>query len=148
MKQNNEYKQWLVDLKSRIRQTQIKAAVRVNEELLRFYWDLGQDIVARQLESAWGSGFFEKLSTDLRAEFPYMQGFSERNLKYCKQFYLFYTQSGAILHQVGAEIRQQIVGEIPNTDNKQNTIRQQVVAELGNHPIFQIPWGHHVEIIS
>jgi len=45
-------------LKGRIRQSQIKAAVKVNTELLLLYWDLGQDIVARQMESAWGSGFF------------------------------------------------------------------------------------------
>jgi hypothetical protein len=31
----NDYKQWLFDLKSRIRQSQIKAAVKVNTELLR-----------------------------------------------------------------------------------------------------------------
>ncbi|MDR3000474.1 MAG: DUF1016 N-terminal domain-containing protein [Fibromonadaceae bacterium] len=61
MKKVSNYKQWLTDLKSRIRQSQIKAAVKVNTELLRLYWDLGQDIVARQMETAWGSGFFEEL---------------------------------------------------------------------------------------
>ena len=55
MKTDNEYKQWLIDLKTRIRQSQIKAAVKVNTELLRLYWDLGQDIVVRQMEAAWGS---------------------------------------------------------------------------------------------
>ena len=67
---NNDYKQWLIDLKKRISQSQIKAAVKVNTELLRLYWDLGHDIVARQMEAAWGSGFFEQLSKDLRKEFP------------------------------------------------------------------------------
>ena len=62
---NNEYKQWLTDLKSRIRQSQIKAAVKVNTELLRLYWDLGQDIVIRQMETTWGSGFFEQFWFDL-----------------------------------------------------------------------------------
>jgi hypothetical protein len=38
------FKQWFVDLKARIRQSQIKAAIRVNSELLRLYWDLGHDI--------------------------------------------------------------------------------------------------------
>ena len=58
MKLDNEYKQWLTALKSRIRQRQIKAAVKVNSELLLLYWDLGHDIVARQMDAAWGSGFF------------------------------------------------------------------------------------------
>jgi hypothetical protein len=44
---DNEYKAWLKDLKSRIRQSQIKAAIKVNSELLHLYWDLGHDIVAR-----------------------------------------------------------------------------------------------------
>ena len=86
MRNDNEYKQWLSDLKNRIRQSQIKAAIKVNIELLLLYWDLGQDIVARQMETTWGSGFFEQLSRDLRSEFPDMQGFSATNLKYCKRF--------------------------------------------------------------
>jgi hypothetical protein len=51
-----EYKQGLADLKSRIRQ--IKAAVKVNTELLLLYRDLGHDIVARQMEA--GEAFFLK----------------------------------------------------------------------------------------
>jgi len=145
---DNEYKQWLSDLKSRIRQSQIKAAVKVNTELLLLYWDLGQDIVARQMETAWGSGFFEQLSRDLRSEFPDMKGFSSTNLKYCKRFYLFYTQD--------ASIRQQLADEIPHENNRQlqsvgkkgNSIRPQLVDDLENHPIFQIPWGHNREIIA
>ena len=56
MKFDREYKKWLIDLKSRIRKSQIKAAVKVNTELLHLYWDLGKDIVARQMEANWGSG--------------------------------------------------------------------------------------------
>ena len=140
MKMDNDYKQWLTDLKSRIRQSQIKAAVKVNTELLRLYWDMGQDIVNRQLEAAWGSGFFEQLSKDLRSEFPDMQGFSSTNLKYCKRFYLFYNQE--------ISISQQVAGNLQIVDGKDNTIRQQLADELDNHPIFQIPWFHHVQIIT
>ena len=76
MKFDDEYKNWLTELKSRIRQSQIKAAIKVNSELLLLYWDLGHDIAVRQMEKTWGSGFFEQLSSDLRGEFPDMQGFS------------------------------------------------------------------------
>ncbi|MDR0436844.1 MAG: DUF1016 N-terminal domain-containing protein [Bacteroidales bacterium] len=58
-KTTNDYRQWLIDLKTKIRQSQIKAAVRVNEELLRLYWDMGQDIVVRQMEATWRNKFFE-----------------------------------------------------------------------------------------
>ena len=148
MKKSDDYKRWLTDLKSRIRQSQIKAAVKVNTELLYLYWDMGQDIVNRQMESAWGSGFFEQLSRDLRSEFPNMQGFSCSNLKYCKQFYLFYKQE--------VPNRQQLVGDLPNSSNnlpqidsrKKAQTRHQHGDELDNNPIFKIPWGHHIQIFS
>ncbi|MDR1729514.1 MAG: DUF1016 N-terminal domain-containing protein [Prevotellaceae bacterium] len=120
MKTATEYKQWRIDLKTRIRQSQIKAAIKVNAGLLRLYWDLGQDIVIRQMESAWGSSFFEQLSKDLRNEFPDMKGFSSTNLKYCKRFYEFYTQDNSIVQQLVGEFRQQVADKLQNTDNKEN----------------------------
>ena len=139
-KPTNEYRQWLIDLKQRIRQSQIKAAVRINTELLRFYWDLGHDIVVRQMDAAWGSRFFEQLSKDLMIEFPDMKGFSVVNLTYCKRFFLFYTQESPILHQLGEELQ--------TADKKDVVILQQVAEELDNHPIFHIPWFHHVQIFT
>jgi predicted nuclease of restriction endonuclease-like (RecB) superfamily len=148
MKFDNEYKKWLTDLKNRIRQSQIKAAIKVNTELLRLYWDLGHDIVGRQLETTWGSGFFERLSNDLRTEFPNMQGFSTVNLTYCKRFYLFYMQDDSIRQHIVGAIPPLLGGRSQVVDNKRDTILQQVVDELENHPIFQIPWGHQIQIFT
>ena len=161
---DTEFKQWLVDLKVRIRQSQFKAAVKVNDEMLRLYWELGHDIVVRQMDAVWGSGFYSQLSKELRTEFPEMKGFSKSNLYNMKQFYLFYTQDDKIFHQLGGKLEnkilpqvgtkledknfQQVVGKIQPIENKDNTIFQQVVAEIDTHPIFQIPWGHHVQIIN
>jgi predicted nuclease of restriction endonuclease-like (RecB) superfamily len=140
---NTDFKQWLVSLKTRIRQSQIKAAIRVNEELLRLYWDLGHDIVIRQMDAVWGSGFFEQLSKELRAEFPEMKGFSVVNLTYCKRFYLFYSQDITIPHQVSGELKNL---NSQQADKEDVTFLHQVGEEI--HPIFQIPWRHHVEIFS
>jgi len=148
MKFDDEYKKWLTELKSRIRQSQVKAAIKVNTELLLLYWDLGRDIVAHQMETTWGSGFFEQLSKDLRNEFPDMQGFSVVNLTYCKRFYLFYTQGDPNLQQVVEDLKPQLLAEMQVVENKGDTIRQQAVGELENHQIFQIPWGHHIQIFS
>ena len=41
------FSDWMKRIKLRIRESQLKAAVRVNTELLRLYWDLGKDIVQR-----------------------------------------------------------------------------------------------------
>ena len=48
---NKDYAAWLGELKARIRQSQIKAAVKVNTELLQLYWQLGSDIVEKQREA-------------------------------------------------------------------------------------------------
>ena len=148
IKHNIEYKSWLTDLKMRIKQTQIKAAIKVNTELLHLYWDLGHDIVVRQMEADWGSGFFEQLSKDLKNEFPDLKGFSVVNLTYMKRFYQFYTQEIPILHQLDNEILHQVGEELQLVDNKEIIIGQQVVDQLENNPIFKVPWRHHVEIFT
>jgi len=145
---NSDFRQWLVSLKTRIRQSQIKAAIRVNEELLRLYWDLGCDIVVRQMDAEWGSGFFEQLSKELRVEFPEMKGFSVVNLTYCKRFFQFYTQDGTIRQQVADGILPQVDAGLQVADNKNDIILHQVGEELRIPLIFQIPWRHHVEIFT
>lgn len=86
-----EYKQWFADIKSRLRNSQIKAAIKVNSTLLEFYWSLGRDIVKMKAEQAWGSGVLQQLSFDLRDEFPGMKGLSYTNLRYAAQWFRFYT---------------------------------------------------------
>ena len=63
---DDEYIKWLKIVRDRFKRTQIKAAIRVNDEMLRFYWSLGKDIVEMQAESKWGSAFFDTLSEDLK----------------------------------------------------------------------------------
>ena len=62
---DKDYKQWVSEVRGRYRQSQIKAAVKVNSEMLQFYWLLGHDIVERQMENTYGSGFFKRLSSEL-----------------------------------------------------------------------------------
>ena len=88
---DSEYKTWVESLSRRFKQSQIKAAVKVNRELLAFYWSLGKDIVEMKAESRWGSSFMEMLSKDLRAALPMAKGFSSTNLRYIKRFYLLYS---------------------------------------------------------
>jgi len=148
---NPQYVSWLSGLKDKVRNARLKAAVTVNRELLSFYWELGADIVQKQAQSNWGDGFLNQLSKDLMSEFPDMKGFSLSNLKYIKQWYLFYTQS-----DLSAQITKQHVSQLPSTDNKENSqqpvgqIGQQAVSQL-NQPdalITRIPWGHNIAIIS
>ena len=103
---DKEYKEWLVSLKQKVRASQLKAAVQVNVELLQLYWDLGADIVRQQSQHSWGDGFLTQLSRDLSSEFPEMKGFSLSNLKYIKQWYLFYNRDTSISQQLVGQIKQ------------------------------------------
>ena len=88
---DKEYYDWIAELSSRYRQSQIKAAVRVNSEMLRFYWSVGKDIEERQFENKYGSHFYENMSCDLTLALNKKKGFSPTSLKYTKYFYTLYS---------------------------------------------------------
>ena len=56
---DKDYVEWLKHVKKRFKNTQIKASIKVNDELLRFYWSIGKDIVNMQAESKWGGAFLK-----------------------------------------------------------------------------------------
>lgn len=153
----SEYKDWIGELKQRIRQSQIKAAVKVNTELLQLYWQLGGEIVERQHNAQWGDGFLKQLSADLMAEFPEMKGFSLRNLERIRNWYLFYYEHYTITAQAVPQLRnanhQQVVGKIDAVKTKQpvsqlgNKNRTLFVPQLAE-TFFSIPWGHHILIMQ
>lgn len=100
----DDYKRFIQEIKQCIQSAQIKAAVAVNQGLLRLYWDLAKRMVTKQKETAWGDGFIKQMSRDLREEFPDMKGFSERNLKYIRQWYMFFKRCDTIGQQLVAQI--------------------------------------------
>lgn len=78
------YASLLEDLKIRIRQARIRAALAVHRELVLLYWDIGRQILENQRREGWGAKVIDRLARDLRLEFPDSTGFSPRNLKYMK----------------------------------------------------------------
>jgi predicted nuclease of restriction endonuclease-like (RecB) superfamily len=147
---STEYKDWLKELKGKVRSAQLKAAVAVNTELILLYWDLGKMITEKQ--TAWGTNFLEQLSKDLKVEFPEMAGFSRRNLSNAANFYQFYNNS----------IWQQPVAKLEIASDKPNELIQQSVGLIGQQPVdhlqtsstigqqlvAQIPWSHNILIFS
>ena len=97
---DKDYLQWVKGLCMRYRQSQIKAAVKVNTEMLKFYWSLGRDIVTLKAEDRWGSKFFHNLSRDLKEANPSTTCFSPKNLLYMKNFYCMYQPHFEIGQQV------------------------------------------------
>ena len=143
---NRDFKSWVSQLKQDIRSAQIKAAIKVNTELLRLYWRMGADICEKQKYASWGDGWLKELSRELMTEFPDMKGFSHRNLQYIRQWYLFYNQENTIVQQVVAQLEdvnvQQPVAKLDDD------MRQQPVAQISEDVFFSVPWGHHLYIIS
>lgn len=134
IKIDDQYKNWIIELKQRIRQSQIKAAFKVNEELLRLYWHIGQEIVLLKAESKWGSNIMLQISMDLKEEFPDVGGFSPTNLRYIKRFFLFY--------QFDSQIPPQAEGKLGNC-----LFQPQVGGKL-EELLFSVPWGHHKLLID
>lgn len=135
-KLDTDYKNWLIDLKSKIRSVQAKAAIVVNSALIDFYWELGKMISEK--ENVWGSKLIELVAKDLKAEFPEIKGLSISNLKYCKRFYLFY--SSKLVQQTVVLIGQQPVDQLQSSENQFDAI--------GKPAVVQIPWGHNILIFS
>ena len=98
-----EYTGWLGEISKRYRQSQIKAAVAVNTEMLKFYFSLGHDIVRMEKDQPWGSGFLKRLSVDLKMQMPEAECFSARNIYYMRYFFELYANA-VILPQLGAKL--------------------------------------------
>ncbi len=152
---DQEYVQWIAELKVRYRSAQSKAAVRVNAEQLMFNWELGRDLVLKKAEQRWGSGVVEQVSLDLQAAFPESKGFSTTNLWYMKQWYTFYSGASERLAQLVRELPQkklqQLGGEFQVVENDNNTKLYQAGGEIGiafPSVFAYVPWRHHVEIVA
>ena len=136
MTADTEYVEWLSDVKKRLRQSQIKASIRVNTTMLEFYWSIGRDLVALRAEERWGAGVVKQFALDMQQAFPDMSGFSLTNVKYMKRWYLFYNERDAKSQQVADHLGKE----------KKS---QQSADQLEMPDIFgQVPWFHHVIIIS
>ena len=78
------YADFLDDLKKRIEQAQVRAALAVNRELVLLYWQIGRDILNGQQSRGWGAKVLDRLAADIKKTFPHLKGFSRRNLHYMR----------------------------------------------------------------
>ncbi len=97
---NKEYKVLFSQLKNKIRDARLKAALAINHEVIGLYWHIGRQIIDRQ---NWGSKLIHTLSKDLQNTFPETSGFSVRNLQRMRQFTSYYP-SFEIMPQAVAQL--------------------------------------------
>ncbi len=133
---DKEYVEWLSDVKARFHQSQIKASIHVNTDMLQFYWSIGRDLMALRAEERWGAGIVKQFALDMRQAFPNETGFSDTNVKYMKRWYSFYFEKVTKSQQVADQIEMAEKG-------------QQVADQLEMPEVFgKVPWFHHVQIFS
>lgn len=129
---DKDYAQWVEDLSVRYSQSQVRASVKVNRELLRYYWELGRDIEEMHVEERWGQGVVKNLSADLQHRNPNATGLSRTNIYYAKKFYLLYSQY--------LEIVPQVVGRLEVLETSRIT-KQKPVSEIIPQPVGQLDEG-------
>ena len=137
---DNNYKQWISEIRGRYRQSQIKAAVKVNSELIQFYWELGRDIVTKQAENKYGSNFYGTLSTDLKKVIPNAEGLSPSNIRYSKRFFQLYSPVLENLQQVAEKLKRENLQQVAE--------KSQSPLERLESTLFSVPWGHHMLLID
>ena len=144
------YFEWLHELASRYRASQIKAAIAVNSEMLKFYWSLGADIVRMESDQPCGSKFMQHLSEDIRREIPNAGCFSSGNLYYMRWFFELYCMR-PILPQLGGKLKggkERLAPIVPQAGEQLPVEAYQLrfpnVAKL----LLSVPWGHHKVIID
>ena len=71
----SDYRMLLQSVKKQIQESRIRAYRAVNKELVKLYLNIGEEIATRQERDGWGKSVVERLSLDLRKEFPSKSGF-------------------------------------------------------------------------
>ena len=147
----SDYSAFLTEVKGRIQTARLNAGRAVNRELVMLYWDIGRGIVEKQAAVGWGESVVERLSADLRAEFPDMRGFSTRNFWYMRRLFAE-TWQPAILQQVVAELGKLEVKGAPvgATDfaDVQRMPSPLDAREFLQRLVAEIPWGQHVTLLD
>ena len=100
-----DFKSMMISIKNEIEKTQVLIMSDANKRLIDLYFKLGK-IIAEN--SKWGDRFIETLEHELKLDFPNSKGFSARNLRRMKRFYLEYKDN---------EVLPPAVAKLPWTHN-------------------------------
>ncbi|WP_423462093.1 DUF1016 N-terminal domain-containing protein [Promicromonospora sp. MS192] len=98
------YDAFITDLKHRVRSTQFRMVRAANTELLRLFWNVGNEILTRQRDQGWGAKVVDRISADLRREFPGQRSWSRRNLLYMRKVAEVWPTESEFVHQPGAQL--------------------------------------------
>lgn len=94
---DNEYFEFLDNIKKDIISTRRKVLAQANNEVILMYYRIGKGLIEN---SKYGNNFIDTLASDLKLEFPSMQGISSRNLRYMKKFAKEFEYDSILQHDV------------------------------------------------
>ena len=147
------YNTLLRHIKQRVAQAQQRAIYSANEEMLRMYWDIGEMLTKSQLADGWGQKTLERLSVDLKNEFPAIKGFSVRNMQCMMQFFNEYNSELTMVKKVENPITQSAIAQLnKNAETDNYTITQSSISQLPTYnfelPIKHLSWTHNIVLIQ
>ena len=132
----DDYAEVFESLRQRVRQSQTKAMLSVNRELIQLYWDIGRQIAQRQQNAGWGRSVVDRLSRDLRSAFPEVSGFSASNLWRMRAFCLAYQKLAQPVRELAGQ---------PSEAELAQAVR---VSDPPPDAVLGIPWGHNVVLFE
>ena len=135
------------EIKNEIKTTQIKVAIEANKNLINLYFKIGKILNDNY---KYGNKFIDDVSRELKLEFPNIEGFSVRNLKYMKKFYLEYKEDELVQRTV-AQLpwRHNIVLMSKIKDNKIRKLYAEATIKNGwskDMLVIQIENNYHLRI--
>ena len=94
---DDEYFKFLENIKTDIITTRRQILSQANNEVVLMYYRIGKGLIDN---SKYGNRFIDTLATDLKLDFPNMQGLSARNLRYMKRFAKEFEYDSILQHNV------------------------------------------------
>lgn len=131
------YATLLRQIKQRVLLAQQRSIYAANEEMLRMYWDIGSMLQQSQQADGWGKKTLQRLSVDLKNDYPEIKGFTVRNMQYMTQFFNEYNQELTMVKTHSAP---------------QSIITKSVISQLNGHnltlPIKHLDWTHNLVLMK
>jgi len=135
------YAELLQELKARIHAAQVRAAQAVSHELVLLYWSIGKDISERFGREGWGGKIVDRLAHDLQNEFPGVEGFSPRNLRYMRSLAEAWPEP---------EILQQLIAKLPWGHNLRvlDRIKDRPTREWYLRAALEYGWSQNILVLQ
>ena len=162
----SNYSQLLSQVKKRVALAQQRAIYAANEEMLHMYWDIGEMLEKSQMADGWGKKTLERLSDDLKNDYPKVKGFSVRNMQFMMQFYNEYnkeltlpkTSHSSIVQSPTAQLDNNSITKLPisqlnkNAKTENFTIAKLTISQIPSYnfelPVKHLPWTHNIILIQ